>query len=407
MEIAELALKLHKQHKGKIELKSKVKINNANDLSIYYTPGVAEPCKEIAKDKELVYEYTSRSNWVAVVTNGTAVLGLGDIGPYAGLPVMEGKAILFKEFGGVDAFPICINSKDVEEVIKVIKLIEPSFGGINLEDIGAPACFEIEERLIDELDIPVFHDDQHGTAIVVLAALINSLKLVNKKISDVKIVVNGAGAAGIAVSKLLIKYGAQNVIICDRFGSIYEGREEYMNGYKQQIAKMTNKECLKGSIHEVIKGADVFVGLSVGNVLNEEDIKNMAKDSIVMAMANPVPEIMPDIAKKAGAKIVCTGRSDFDNQVNNVLAFPGIFRGALDVRARKITDEMKIAAAEAIAKVAQENLCEDYVIPKAFDKRVSFEVALAVAKTAIEQNVARVYLNEEELRKKIAYMLNV
>ncbi|ABP67644.1 Malate dehydrogenase (oxaloacetate-decarboxylating) [Caldicellulosiruptor saccharolyticus DSM 8903] len=407
MEIVSLALKLHKQHRGKIALKSKVQINDANDLSIYYTPGVAEPCKEIAKDRELVYEYTSKSNWVAVVTNGTAVLGLGDIGAYAGLPVMEGKAILFKEFGGVDAFPICINSKDVEEIVKVIKLIEPSFGGINLEDIGAPACFEIEERLMEELDIPVFHDDQHGTAVVVLAALINSLKLVNKKISDVKIVINGAGAAGIAVSKLLIKYGAQNVIICDRFGSIYDGRKEDMNKYKQQIAKITNKEHLKGSVHDVIKGADVFIGLSVANVLDEKDIRNMAKDAIVMAMANPIPEIMPDIAKKAGARIVCTGRSDFNNQVNNVLAFPGIFRGTLDVRARKITDEMKIAAAEAIAKVAQESLSEDYVIPKAFDKRTSFEVALAVARKAIEQSIARVYLSEEELQRRISHMLNM
>jgi len=407
MEIASLALKLHKEHKGKIALKSKVLINDANDLSIYYTPGVAEPCKEIAKDRELVYEYTSKSNWVAVVTNGTAVLGLGDIGAYAGLPVMEGKAILFKEFGGVDAFPICINSNDVEEIVKVIKLIEPSFGGINLEDIGAPSCFEIEEKLIEELDIPVFHDDQHGTAVVVLAALINSLKLVNKKISDVKIVINGAGAAGIAVSKLLIKYGVQNVVICDRLGAIYDGREEDMNKYKQQIAKITNKELLKGSVHDVIKGADVFIGLSVANVLDEKDIKNMEKDAIVMAMANPIPEIMPDRAKKAGARIVCTGRSDFSNQVNNVLAFPGIFRGALDVRARMITDEMKIAAAEAIAKIAQENLSEDYVIPNAFDKRVSFEVAWAVARKAIEQGVARLVLSEEKLRSKISLMLNM
>ena len=407
MEIASLALKLHKEHKGKIALKSKVLINDANDLSIYYTPGVAEPCKEIAKDRELVYEYTSKSNWVAVVTNGTAVLGLGDIGAYAGLPVMEGKAILFKEFGGVDAFPICINSNDVEEIVKVIKLIEPSFGGINLEDIGAPSCFEIEEKLIEELDIPVFHDDQHGTAVVVLAALINSLKLVNKKISDVKIVINGAGAAGIAVSKLLIKYGVQNVVICDRLGAIYDGREEDMNKYKQQIAKITNKELLKGSVHDVIKGADVFIGLSVANVLDEKDIKNMEKDAIVMAMANPIPEIMPDRAKKAGARIVCTGRSDFSNQVNNVLAFPGIFRGALDVRARMITDEMKIAAAEAIAKIVQENLSEDYVIPNAFDKRVSFEVAWAVARKAIEQGVARLVLSEEKLRSKISLMLNM
>ncbi|WAM32622.1 NAD(P)-dependent malic enzyme [Caldicellulosiruptor naganoensis] len=407
MEIASLALKLHKEHRGKIALKSKVPISDANDLSIYYTPGVAEPCKEIAKDRELVYEYTSKSNWVAVVTNGTAVLGLGDIGTYAGLPVMEGKAVLFKEFGGVDAFPICINSKDVEEIVKVTKLIQPSFGGINLEDIAAPSCFEIEERLINELEIPVFHDDQHGTAVVALAALINSLKLVNKKISDVKIVINGAGAAGIAVAQLLIKYGAKNIIICDKYGAIYESREEGMNKYKQQIAKITNRNHLKGSIHDVIKSADVFIGLSVANVLDEEDVKNMAKDAIVMAMANPIPEIMPDKARKAGARVVCTGRSDFNNQVNNVLAFPGIFRGALDVRARKITDEMKIAAAEAIAKIAEENLSEDYVIPNALDKRVPYEVALAVARKAIDQGIARVNLTEEALQREISLMLNM
>ncbi|WAM34793.1 NAD(P)-dependent malic enzyme [Caldicellulosiruptor morganii] len=406
MEIGSLALKLHREHRGKIALKSKVPINDAKDLSIYYTPGVAEPCKEIAKNEELVYEYTAKSNWVAVVTNGTAVLGLGDIGAHASLPVMEGKAVLFKEFGGVDAFPICINSKDVEEIVRVIKLIQPSFGGINLEDIAAPFCFEIEERLIDELEIPVFHDDQHGTAVVALAALINSLKLVNKKISDVRIVINGAGAAGIAVAQLLIKYGAKDIIICDKCGAIYEGREEDMNKYKQQIAKVTNKNHLKGSIHDVIKGADVFIGLSVANVLDEEDVKNMAKDAIVMAMANPVPEIMPGKAKRAGAKIICTGRSDFSNQVNNVLAFPGIFRGALDVRARKITDEMKVAAAEAIARIAEEDLNEDYVIPKALNKRVSFEVALAVAEKAIEQGIARINLSKQELQRKILLALN-
>ena len=407
MDVKTLALQLHRQHRGKIALKSKVSVDNQHDLSIYYTPGVAEPCREIAKDRSLVYEYTSKSNWVAVVTNGTAVLGLGDIGVDASLPVMEGKAILFKQFGGVDAFPICIASKDIDEIVKTVKLIETSFGGINLEDIGAPACFEIEERLIENLDIPVFHDDQHGTAVVVLAALINSLKIVGKKISEVKIVINGAGAAGIATAKLLLKYGAKNIIVCDKCGTIYEGREEDTNKYKEEIAKITNKEGIKGSLHRAIEGADVFIGLSVANVLDEDDVRKMSSNAIIMAMANPVPEIMPDVAKRAGAKIVCTGRSDFNNQVNNVLAFPGIFRGALDVMATRITDEMKIAAAEAIAKIAEEELSEDYIIPKPFDKKVAFEVALAVAKKAMEQKVARLYLNDDELTSRILSMLSM
>ncbi len=407
MDIKTLALQLHRKHRGKIALKSKVSVDNQHDLSIYYTPGVAEPCREIAKDKSLVYEYTSKSNWVAVVTNGTAVLGLGDIGVHASLPVMEGKAILFKQFGGVDAFPICIASKDVDEIVKTVKLIETSFGGINLEDIGAPACFEIEERLIESLDIPVFHDDQHGTAVVALAALINSLKIVGKRISEVKMVINGAGAAGIATAKLLLKYGAKNIVVCDKHGAIYEGREEDMNKYKEEIAKITNREGINGSLKKAIEGADVFIGLSVANVLGEDDVKKMSSNAIVMAMANPIPEIMPDIAKKAGARIVCTGRSDFNNQVNNVLAFPGIFRGALDVMATRITDEMKIAAAEAIAKIAEEELSEDYVIPKPFNKRVAFEVALAVAKKAMEQKVARLYLNDDELTSRILSMLSM
>lgn len=407
MDIKTLALQLHRKHRGKIALKSKVSVDNQHDLSIYYTPGVAEPCREIAKDKSLVYEYTSKSNWVAVVTNGTAVLGLGDIGVHASLPVMEGKAILFKQFGGVDAFPICIASKDVDEIVKTVKLIETSFGGINLEDIGAPACFEIEERLIESLDIPVFHDDQHGTAVVALAALINSLKIVGKRISEVKIVINGAGAAGIATAKLLLKYGAKNIVVCDKHGAIYEGREEDMNKYKEEIAKITNREGINGSLKKAIEGADVFIGLSVANVLGEDDVKKMSANAIVMAMANPIPEIMPDIAKKAGARIVCTGRSDFNNQVNNVLAFPGIFRGALDVMATRITDEMKIAAAEAIAKIAEEELSEDYVIPKPFNKRVAFEVALAVAKKAMEQKIARLYLNDDELTSRILSMLSM
>lgn len=407
MDIKTLALQLHRKHRGKIALKSKVSVDNQHDLSIYYTPGVAEPCREIAKDKSLVYEYTSKSNWVAVVTNGTAVLGLGDIGVHASLPVMEGKAILFKQFGGVDAFPICIASKDVDEIVKTVKLIETSFGGINLEDIGAPACFEIEERLIESLDIPVFHDDQHGTAVVALAALINSLKIVGKRISEVKMVINGAGAAGIATAKLLLKYGAKNIVVCDKHGAIYEGREEDMNKYKEEIAKITNREGINGSLKKAIEGADVFIGLSVANVLGEDDVKKMSSNAIVMAMANPIPEIMPDIAKKAGARIVCTGRSDFNNQVNNVLAFPGIFRGALDVMATRITDEMKIAAAEAIAKIAEEELSEDYVIPKPFNKRVAFEVALAVAKKAMEQKIARLYLNDDELTSRILSMLSM
>lgn len=407
MDIKTLALQLHRKHRGKIALKSKVSVDNQHDLSIYYTPGVAEPCREIAKDKSLVYEYTSKSNWVAVVTNGTAVLGLGDIGVHASLPVMEGKAILFKQFGGVDAFPICIASKDVDEIVKTVKLIETSFGGINLEDIGAPACFEIEERLIESLDIPVFHDDQHGTAVVALAALINSLKIVGKRISEVKIVINGAGAAGIATAKLLLKYGAKNIVVCDKHGAIYEGREEDMNKYKEEIAKITNREGINGSLKKAIESADVFIGLSVANVLSEDDVKKMSSNAIVMAMANPIPEIMPDIAKKAGARIVCTGRSDFNNQVNNVLAFPGIFRGALDVMATRITDEMKIAAAEAIAKIAEKELSEDYVIPKPFNKRVAFEVALAVAKKAMEQKVARLYLNDDELTSRILSMLSM
>jgi len=405
MDYNNLSLQYHNKLKGKIALKSKAEINNSDDLSIYYTPGVAAPCREISKNIEKIYDYTSKGNWVAVVTNGTAVLGLGDIGPEAGLPVMEGKAILFKEFAGVDAFPICIKSKDVDEIVKTIKLIEPSFGGINLEDISAPTCFEIEEKLKKELEIPVFHDDQHGTAIVVLAALINSLKLVDKKIDEIKIVINGAGAAGTAVAILLLKYGAKNIILCDRFGAIYNGRTDDMNNYKKELAQLTNPKSEKGSIHEVIKGADVFIGLSVANVLSKDDILNMNKESIVMAMANPIPEIMPDVAKKAGAKVVCTGRSDFSNQVNNVLAFPGIFRGALDVRAREINDFMKIKAAEAIANLVGDHLSYDYVLPKAFDKRVAPTVAKAVAWAAIETKVARLEIDPDDVEKNTIELL--
>jgi len=404
MDIKEIALSLHKKNMGKISLKSKVEVKDAKDLSIFYTPGVAEPCKEIAKNCDAVYDYTSKGNWVAVVTNVTAVLGLGDIVPYAGLPVMECKAILFKEFGGVDAFPICVKSKNADEIVNIVKAIEPSFGGINLEDIGAPMCFDIENRLIDEMDIPVFHDDQHGTAVVALAAIMNSLKIVGKKISEVKIVINGAGAAGTAVAKLLLKYGAKDIIMCDKSGAIYDGRNEDMNKYKKEMATITNKDKIKGSVHDVIKDADIFIGLSVANAIGEDDVKNMNKFPIVMAMANPVPEIMPEVAKKAGARVVCTGRSDFPNQVNNVLGFPFIFRGALDVRATTINEEMKIAAAYALARLAREEVPEivkraygvkelkfgpEYIIPKPFDPRVLTWVAPAVAKAAMDSGVAR------------------
>ncbi len=388
MSLKEVALDFHRRNKGKIEVVGKVSLQNAYDLSIAYTPGVAEPCKEIHKNKEAAYDYTTKGNMVAVVTDGTAVLGLGDIGPEAALPVMEGKALLFKHFGGVDAFPICVNTKDVDKIVETIKLIEPAFGGINLEDIAAPSCFEIERRLKEELNIPVFHDDQHGTAIVTAAGLINALNLVEKKVEDIVVVVNGAGAAGIAVTKLLLSLGVKEVILCDRKGAIYEGREEGMNFAKMEIAQITNRERKVGSISEVIVGADVVVGLSGPNTITKEMISSMDKP-IVMAMANPVPEIMPEEAKEAGAAVVCTGRSDFPNQINNVLVFPGVFRGALDVRAKEINEPMKIAAAYAVADlILPEELNSDYVIPSAFDERVAPAVAKAVAAAAIESGVA-------------------
>jgi malate dehydrogenase (oxaloacetate-decarboxylating) len=390
MDIKKEALKLHRQWKGKIEVKNTVEVNNSRDLSLAYTPGVAEPCLAIKDDINLSYEYTRRWNMVAVATDGTAVLGLGDIGPEAGMPVMEGKCVLFKAFADVDAFPLCIKSKDVDEIVKTIKLISGSFGGVNLEDISAPRCFEIERRLKKECDIPIFHDDQHGTAIVVLAAMINALKIVGKDIKDIKVIVNGLGAAGTAITRLLMSMGLKNVIACDIQGAIYDGMEG-LDSEKAAMAKITNPQKKKGMLKDVIVGADVFIGVSAPNVLTQDMVKTMAKDAIVFAMANPVPEIMPNLAKEAGARVVGTGRSDFANQINNVLAFPGVFRGALDVRASDINDEMKIAAAQAIAAlIGEDELNEDYIIPAAFDERVAPAVAKAVAKAARDSGVARI-----------------
>ena len=388
--VNEEALALHKKFQGKLATVSKVPLKSAYDLTLAYTPGVAAPCLEINKDPKKIYDYTNRGNLVAVVTNGTAVLGLGDIGAGAGLPVMEGKSILFKGFAGVDAIPICLNTKSVDEIIKTIQLMAPSFGGINLEDIKAPECFDIEHALKDSVDIPVFHDDQHGTAIVVSAALINALKLVGKKFSDIKIVVNGAGAAGMAITYLIQKMGGENIILCDSTGAIYEGRGKGMNPYKDQIAAVTNSQHEAGQLVDVIAGADVFIGVSKANLLTEDMVKMMNKDAIILAMANPNPEILPDKAKAAGARVVATGRSDFPNQVNNLLAFPGIFRGALDVRATDINEQMKIAAAYAIASlISDSELNEEYVITNPFDERVAPTVAAAVAKAAIESGVAQ------------------
>ncbi|HSQ33884.1 MAG TPA: malic enzyme-like NAD(P)-binding protein [Peptostreptococcaceae bacterium] len=387
---SQLALELHRKHKGKIEVQSKVQVENKDDLSIAYTPGVAKPCLEIARDKNLVYEYTSKSNLVAVVSDGTAVLGLGDIGASASIPVMEGKAVLFKSFANVDAFPICLDTKDVDEIVRTVKLLEPVFGGINLEDIGAPRCFEIENRLKEELDIPVFHDDQHGTAIVVVAGLINSLKLANKKMEDIEIVVNGPGSAGIAISKLLLSLGAKNIVLCNRKGSLHK-ESENLNWAQKEIVEITNKNNEKGTLEDVIKHKDVFIGVSGPGVLTKEMIQSMNEKAIIFAMANPNPEIMPHDAKDGGAFIIGTGRSDFPNQVNNVLAFPGIFRGALDVRASEINEEMKIAAAYSIANsIKEEDLNVDNILPKAFDKEVATNVANAVKKAAIKTNVARI-----------------
>lgn len=390
MDYRKVSLEKHYEWNGKIEINARAKVNDKDSLSLAYTPGVAEPCLEIQKDYKKSWQLTRRSNLVAVITDGSAVLGLGDIGPEAGMPVMEGKCVLFKGFGDVDAFPLCVRTKDVDEFVETVYNISGSFGGINLEDISAPRCFEIEEKLKAKCDIPIFHDDQHGTAVVVSAALINATKLIGKPLGECKAVINGSGAAGIAIAKLLMTLGLKDVILCDRTGAIYEGREK-LNESKTAIAKVTNREMTKGTLKDAVVGADIFIGVSAPGVLTEEMIKTMHSDPIVLAMANPTPEIMPDEAKEAGARIVGTGRSDFPNQINNVVAFPGIFRGALDVRASEITENMKIAAAYAIASlVDNDKLTEDYILPYAFDERIKDTVASAVANAARKDGVARI-----------------
>ncbi|MBQ2063074.1 MAG: NAD-dependent malic enzyme [Firmicutes bacterium] len=391
MDYAKESLRLHEQWKGKIEVIATVPVNNKDDLSLAYTPGVAQPCLEIQKNPELSYELTRRYNMCAVITDGTAVLGLGDIGPEAGMPVMEGKCVLFKSFADVDAFPLCIKSKDVDTIVETIYMISGSFGGINLEDISAPRCFEIERKLKERCDIPIFHDDQHGTAVITLAGLTNALKVVGKKKEDVRIVTSGAGAAAISITKLLLSAGFQDVIMTDRRGIIYKGREEGMNWIKEEMAEVTNKEGMKGSLADALKGADIFIGVSAPGLVTQDMVRSMAKYPIIFACANPTPEIFPDEAKAAGAAVISTGRSDFPNQINNVLAFPGIFRGTFDVRASDINEEMKIAAAHALAGlISDEELSADYIIPKAFDPKVGPAVAKAVAEAARASGVARI-----------------
>ncbi|WP_126424632.1 NAD(P)-dependent malic enzyme [Brevibacillus marinus] len=391
MHLREKALELHRSNKGKLRVEVKVPVKGKDDLSLVYSPGVAEPCKEIHNHPEQIYDYTMKGNLIAVVTDGSAVLGLGDIGPEAAMPVMEGKAALFKLFADIDAFPVCLATKDVDKIVETVKLLEPTFGGINLEDIAAPNCFVIEERLKKELQIPVFHDDQHGTAIVTAAALLNALRVCNKEPGKVKVVVNGAGAAGIAIVHLLLKLGFDDLILCDSQGIIFDGRPYGMNAVKEQVAKQTNLDKQTGSLADALRGADVFIGVSKAGVLTQEMVKTMNSDPIILAMANPIPEIMPEEAKAAGAKVVCTGRSDMPNQVNNVLAFPGIFKGALQVMAKEINDQMKLAAVYAIADLVEPSeLSADYVIPSPFDSRVVPQVASAVAKAAIASGIARI-----------------
>lgn len=398
MSLKDDALEMHRENQGKLEITPNVKVTNKQQLSLAYSPGVAESCKEIHEDPRKVYEYTIKGNTVAVVTDGTAVLGLGNIGAEASIPVMEGKAALFKSFAGINGVPIALDTTDTQEIIKTVKLIQPNYGGINLEDISAPRCFEIEETLKKETNIPIFHDDQHGTAIVTMAGLINALKIVNKELTDIKVVLNGAGAAGIAIVKLLHAYGVNNMIMCDSKGAIYSGRNLGMNDTKTYVAKWTNKDKVEGSLEEVIKDADVFIGVSVADILTQNMVKTMADDPIIFAMANPNPEINPNEAKQAGAKVVGTGRSDFPNQINNVLAFPGIFRGALDVEATHINEHMKKAAVEAIVHLIDENeLHPDYCIPGPFDKRVAPSVAKNVAKAAMESGVARIKIDTQEI----------
>lgn len=391
MTIGEKSLALHEEWKGKIEMKSRVPVKTKEDLALAYTPGVAQPCLEIQKDVSKSFVYTNQWNSCLVVTDGTAVLGLGDIGPEAGMPVMEGKCVLFKEFGNVDAFPLCIKSKEVDDIVNTIYLISGSFGGVNLEDISAPRCFEIEKKLKEKCNIPIFHDDQHGTAVITLAGLTNALRLVGKKKEEIKLVINGAGAAAISIARLLLLAGVSNIILCDRTGAIYEGREKGMNPVKEEMAKITNPGKEKGSLADLLQGADVFIGVSAPGCLTTDMVKTMAGDAVIFACANPTPEIYPEDAKAGGARVIATGRSDYPNQINNVLAFPGIFRGAFDVRASDINDQMKLAAAEALAGlISEEELSEDYIIPAAFDPRVGKAVAAAVAKAAVESGAAQI-----------------